>query len=159
MLMYFRGMTFNVLTLGGMALGAGMMVDSSIVILENIQRLRTQGMSGFDAAVKGASQMMLAVISSTLTTVAVFLPISFTEGMASVMFTDMALTITFAMLASLFSAIVLVPMLCSNLLRPEASYSTEGRGIKPMIGKMQNVVAGWFEALSTFYRKIGRAHV
>ncbi len=88
MLMYFRGMTFNVLTLGGMALGAGMMVDSSIVILENIQRLRTQGMSGFDAAVKGASQMMLAVISSTLTTVAVFLPISFTEGMASVMFTD-----------------------------------------------------------------------
>ena len=114
MLMYFRGMTFNVLTLGGMALGAGMMVDSSIVILENIQRLRTQGMSGFDAAVKGASQMMLAVISSTLTTVAVFLPISFTEGMASVMFTDMALTITFAMLASLFSAIVLVPMLCSN---------------------------------------------
>ncbi len=70
--------------------------------------------------------MMLAVISSTLTTVAVFLPISFTEGMASVMFTDMALTITFAMLASLFSAIVLVPMLCSNLLRPEASYSTEG---------------------------------
>lgn len=153
MLMYFRGMTFNVLTLGGMALGAGMMVDSSIVILENIQRLRTQGMSGFDAAVKGASQMMLAVISSTLTTVAVFLPISFTEGMASVMFTDMALTITFAMLASLFSAIVLVPMLCSNLLRPEASYSTEGRGIKPMIGKMQNVVAGWFEALSSFYRK------
>lgn len=154
MLMYFRGMTFNVLTLGGMALGAGMMVDSSIVILENIQRLRTQGMSGFDAAVKGASQMMLAVISSTLTTVAVFLPISFTEGMASVLFTDMALTITFAMLASLFSAIVLVPMLCANLLRPEASYSTEGRGLKPMIGKMQNVVAGWFEKLNQVYHKM-----
>lgn len=154
MLMYFRGMTFNVLTLGGMALGAGMMVDSSIVILENIQRLRTEGMSGFDAAVKGASQMMLAVISSTLTTVAVFLPISFTEGMASILFTDMALTITFAMLASLFSAIVLVPMLCANLLRPEASYSTEGRGLKPLIGKMQNVVAGWFEKLNQVYHRL-----
>ena len=134
MLMYFGDMTFNVLTLGGMALGAGMMVDSSIVILENIQRLRTQGMSGFDAAVKGASQMLLAVISSTLTTVAVFLPIGFAEGMSAVMFKDMALTITFAMLASLVSAILLVPMLCSTLLRPEASYSTEGKGIKPMIG-------------------------
>ena len=154
MLMYFGDMTFNVLTLGGMALGAGMMVDSSIVILENIQRLRTQGMSGFDAAVKGASQMLLAVISSTLTTVAVFLPIGFTEGMSAVMFKDMALTITFAMLASLVSAILLVPMLCSTLLRPEASYSTEGKGLKPMIGKMQNVVAGWFEKLNGFYHKI-----
>lgn len=154
MLMYFCDMTFNVLTLGGMALGAGMMVDSSIVILENIQRLRTQGMSGFDAAVKGASQMMLAVISSTLTTVAVFLPIGFTEGMASVMFNDMALTITFAMLASLFSAIVLVPMLCSTLLRPEASYSTEGKGLKPLIGRVQNVVAKWFENLGKVYHKM-----
>ncbi len=154
MLMYFCDMTFNVLTLGGMALGAGMMVDSSIVILENIQRLRTLGMSGFDAAVKGASQMLLAVISSTLTTVAVFLPIGFTEGMAAVMFKDMSLTITFAMLASLVSAIVLVPMLCSTLLRPEASYSTEGKGLKPLIGKIQNVVAGWFENLSKVYHKM-----
>lgn len=154
MLMYFNDMTFNVLTLGGMALGAGMMVDSSIVILENIQRLRTAGLSGFDAAVKGASQMVLAVVSSTLTTVAVFLPIAFTEGMASIMFMDMALTITFAMLASLVAAIVLVPMLCSNLLRPEASYSTEGGGPKAIIGRMQNTVAGWFEKLAAFY---GRA--
>ena len=86
MLMYFGDMTFNVLTLGGMALGAGMMVDSSIVILENIQRLRTQGMSGFDAAVKGASQMLLAGISPPPTPGGGVLPDGFSQGKVAVLF-------------------------------------------------------------------------
>lgn len=153
LLMKFSGMTLNMLTLGGMALGAGMMVDSSIVILENIQRLRTEGMSGTEAAVKGASQMVLAVVSSTLTTVAMFLPMVFTEGLASILFTDMALTITFALMASLVSAIILVPMLCSTLLRPETSYSTEGGGVKALIGKAQNAFADGFEHVKKWYGK------
>ncbi len=154
MLMGFADMTFNMLTLGGMALGAGMMVDSSIVILENIQRLRTDGMSGFDAAVKGTQQMVLAVVSSTLTTVAIFLPIAYTEGLTSVLFKDMALVISFALLASLITAIILVPMLCSTMLRPEVSYSTEGGGITAKIGKLQNAFAAGFDNLRERYRKM-----
>ena len=156
MLMYFGGMTFNILTLGGMALGAGMMVDSSIVVLENIQRLRTDGMSGFEAAVKGASQMFLAVLSSTLTTVAVFVPIGFAEGLSSILFKDMALVICFALMASLLSAVILVPMLCSTMLKPETSYSVEGGGLKAVIGRAQNRVGVWFDKLSAFYERLLR---
>lgn len=156
MLMYFSGMTFNVLTLGGMALGAGMMVDSSIVVLENIQRLRSEGMSGTEAAIKGASQMVLAVVSSTLTTIVVFLPIGFAEGLSSILFKDLALVVSFALLASLVSAVILVPMLCSTLLRPETSYSTEGGGIKAVIGRAQNRVAAWFDKLQDAYGRMLR---
>lgn len=154
MLMGFSDMTFNMMTLGGMSLGAGMMVDSSIVILENIQRLRTDGMSAFDASVKGAKQMAMAVVSSTLTTVAIFLPFAFTEGISSVLFTDMALVISFALLASLVTALILVPMLCSILLHPEASYSTEGGGIKAKIGKLQNAFADGFQKVQDIYAKM-----
>lgn len=154
MLMGFADMTFNMLTLGGMALGAGMMVDSSIVILENIQRLRTDGLSPFEASVKGASQMVLAVVSSTLTTIAIFLPIAFTEGLTSVLFRDMSLVISFALLTSLITAIILVPMLCSVLLRPEASYSTEGGGIKAFIGRGQDAFARGFDKVREQYAKM-----
>ena len=154
MLMGFGGMTFNMLTLGGMALGAGMMVDSSIVILENIQRLRTDGLSAFEASVKGAKQMVLAVLSSTLTTIAIFLPIAFTEGITSVLFMDMALVISFALLTSLITAVILVPMLCSVLLRPEASYSTEGKGLKAFIGRGQDAFAKFFDAARERYAKM-----
>lgn len=154
MLMGFADMTFNMLTLGGMALGAGMMIDSSIVILENIQRLRTDGYSAFDASVYGAKQMALAVISSTLTTVAIFLPIAFTDGLASILFTDMALVISFALMASLITGLILVPMLCSVLLHPEASYSTEGGGLKAKIGKAQNAFADGFDRIRERYTKM-----
>lgn len=154
MLMNMADMTFNMLTLGGMALGATMMVDSSIVILENIQRLRTDGMSGFDAAVYGTRQMVLAVASSTLTTVAVFLPIAFTDGLASILFTDMALVISFALLASLLTAVILVPMMCSTLLKPEASYSTEGGGFKAFVGRGQNAFAEGFDKVRDIYYKM-----
>lgn len=154
MLMGFSDMTFNMMTLGGMSLGAGMMVDSSIVILENIQRLRTDGMSAFEASVKGAKQMALAVISSTLTTVAIFLPFAFTEGLSSVLFTDMALVVSFALMASLITALILVPMLCSILLHPEASYSTEGKGLKAAIGKAQNAFADGFDKMRDVYAKM-----
>ncbi|WP_182199837.1 efflux RND transporter permease subunit [Paraliobacillus salinarum] len=115
-LIYFTGETLNVLTMGGLALGLGMMVDSSIVILENIVSYRQQGYSMIEAAKKGASELAPAVIASTTTTLVVFLPIVFVEGIASELFTPLALTVAFALIASLVVAITLIPMLSSKLL-------------------------------------------
>lgn len=115
-LMYFTGETLNVLTLGGLALGVGMMVDSSIVILEHIFTYRKQGYSLFDSATKGASELAPAVIASTTTTLVVFLPIVYVEGIASDLFTPLALAVSFSLIASLVVAVTLVPMLSSKLL-------------------------------------------
>lgn len=115
-LMYFTGESLNILTLGGLALGLGMMVDSSIVILENIFTYRQKGYSLFESATKGASELAPAVIASTTTTLVVFLPIVFTDGIASDLFTPLALTVSFSLIASLIVAITLVPMLSSKLL-------------------------------------------
>ncbi|MCT2535114.1 efflux RND transporter permease subunit [Aquibacillus koreensis] len=115
-LMYFTGETVNVLTMGGLALGLGMMVDSSIVILENIVSYRQRGYSMIESAKKGASELAPAVIASTTTTLVVFLPIVFVEGIASEIFTPLALTVSFALIASLVASITLIPMLSSKLL-------------------------------------------
>lgn len=115
-LMYFTGQTLNILTLGGLALGLGMMVDSSIVILENIYSYRQRGYSLFESATKGASELAPAVIASTTTTLVVFLPIVYVEGIASDLFTPLALTVSFSLIASLVVAVTLVPMLSSKLL-------------------------------------------
>ncbi|HLR59085.1 MAG TPA: efflux RND transporter permease subunit [Pseudogracilibacillus sp.] len=115
-LMYFTGETLNVLTLGGLALGLGMMVDSSIVILENIYSYRQKGYNLVDSAIKGASELAPAVIASTTTTLVVFLPIVYVEGIASDIFTPLALTVSFSLLASLVVSVTLVPMLSSKLL-------------------------------------------
>lgn len=115
-LMYFTGQSLNVLTLGGLALGLGMMVDSSIVILENIYSYRQRGYSLFKSATKGASELAPAVIASTTTTLVVFLPIVYVEGIASDLFTPLALTVSFSLIASLVVAVTLVPMLSSKLL-------------------------------------------
>lgn len=115
-LMYFTGETLNVLTLGGLALGLGMMVDSSIVILENIYSYRQRGYNLVESAIKGAGELAPAVIASTTTTLVVFLPIVYVEGIASDIFTPLALTVSFSLLASLVVAVTLVPMLSSQLL-------------------------------------------
>ena len=115
-LMYFTGETLNILTLGGLALGIGMMVDSSIVILENIYSYRQRGYSLFDSATKGAAELTPAVIASTTTTLVVFLPIVYVEGIASDLFTPLAFTVSFSLFASLVVAVTLVPMLSSKLL-------------------------------------------
>lgn len=115
-LMYFTGETLNILTLGGLALGIGMMVDSSIVILENIYSYRQKGHSLIESAIKGASELAPAVIASTTTTLVVFLPIVYVEGIASDLFTPLALTVSFSLIASLVVAITLVPMLSSKML-------------------------------------------
>lgn len=115
-LMYFTGESLNVLTLGGLALGIGMMVDSSIVILENIYSYRQRGYNLYESATKGASELAPAVIASTTTTLVVFLPIVFVDGIASDLFTPLALTVSFSLIASLIVAVTLVPMLSSKLL-------------------------------------------
>ena len=119
-LMYFTGVTLNIISLSGLALGVGMLVDNSIVVIENIYRLRAQGMPAPKAAVRGAKQVAGAIIASTLTTVCVFLPIVFTEGLTRQLFSDMGLTIAYSLLASLIVALTVVPSLSSNVLRSAA---------------------------------------
>jgi HAE1 family hydrophobic/amphiphilic exporter-1 len=112
-IMYGTNLTLNIMSLGGIALGIGMLVDNSIVVLENISRHREQGKDLAAAARDGASEVSTAVIASTLTTVAVFFPLVFVKGIAGQLFRDQALTVTFSLLASLLVAITLIPMLAS----------------------------------------------
>lgn len=117
-LMYFSGVTMNVISLSGLALGVGMLVDNSIVVIENIYRMRNEeGASAKKAAIQGAREVAGAIVASTLTTVCVFLPIVFTEGIARQLFVDMGLTIAYSLLASLVVALSLVPMMSAGLLR------------------------------------------
>ncbi|MGL4483476.1 MAG: efflux RND transporter permease subunit [Anaerovoracaceae bacterium] len=118
-LMYFTGVTINVISLAGLAVGVGMLVDNSIVVIENIYRLRNEGVGKIEAAVKGATQVSGAIIASTLTTICVFVPIVFVQGLTRELFTDMALTVTYSLLASLFIAITLVPALGQAMLKHE----------------------------------------
>ncbi|WP_223700679.1 efflux RND transporter permease subunit [Sutcliffiella deserti] len=115
--MYFSGQTLNLLTLGGLALGIGMMVDNAIVILENIYRLRQKGFSLKDAAIKGTGEVGPAIIASTLTTVIVFLPIVFVDGLAAQLFKPLALVVSFSLFASLITALIIVPLFSSLLLK------------------------------------------
>ena len=112
-MMYGADISLNIMSLGGLALGIGLLVDNSIVVLENIARHRELGASRPDAARLGASEVTMAVIASTLTTVAVFAPLVFVKGIAGQLFQDQALTVTFSLLASLLVAITLIPMLAS----------------------------------------------
>ncbi len=114
--MYFAGVNLNLISLSGLAVGVGMLVDNSVVVIENIYRLRSRGASRIQAAVSGAAQVAGAITSSTLTTVCVFFPIVFVEGMTRQLFEDMALTIGFSLLASLIVALTLVPMMASKML-------------------------------------------
>ncbi|MBQ3037077.1 MAG: efflux RND transporter permease subunit [Lachnospiraceae bacterium] len=116
-LMYFTDITLNLISLSGLALGIGMLVDNSIVVIENIYRLKKLGMSAKKAAVEGASQVGGAIIASTLTTVCVFAPIIFTEGITRQLFVDIALTIAFTLAASLIVALTFVPMMASGMLK------------------------------------------
>ncbi|MEG2058815.1 MAG: efflux RND transporter permease subunit [Lachnospiraceae bacterium] len=116
-LMYFSKVTLNVISMSGLALGIGMLVDNSIVVIENIYRMRNEGADVREAAVKGAKQVTGAIVASTLTTICVFLPIVFTEGVTRQLFVDMGLTIAYALLASLLISLTLVPMMAAGLLK------------------------------------------
>lgn len=116
-LMYFSGVTLNMISLSGLAIGVGMLVDNSVVVIENIYRLRSMGVSPIKAALNGARQVAGAITASTLTTVCVFLPIVFVEGITRQLFVDLALTVTYSLLASLIVALTLVPAMGQRMLR------------------------------------------
>lgn len=116
-LMYFSGVTLNMISLSGLAISVGMLVDNSVVVIENIYRLRNLGVPPVKAALNGAKQVAGAIASSTLTTICVFFPIVFIEGLTRQIFMDMALTITYSLLASLIVALTLVPAMGQRMLR------------------------------------------
>ena len=118
-LMYFSRISLNMVSLSGLALGIGMLVDNSIVVIENIYRLRQRGVAAPTAAVQGAAQVRSSIVSSTLTTICVFLPMFFTQGLIRQLMMDMALTITFSLLASLFIALTFVPTAGSTVLQKQ----------------------------------------
>lgn len=123
-LLYFNKLTLNIMTLGGLALGIGMLVDNAIVVLENIFRIHENGEPIERAAVNGAKEVAAAVIASTLTTVVVFLPLVFMRGMSGVMFKQLSIVIAFSLMCSLAVALTVVPMLCTKILRSRPSTAT-----------------------------------
>lgn len=118
-LMYFSGISLNVISLSGLSISVGMLVDNSIVVIENIYRLRSKGANTIQAAVSGAKQVLGAITASTLTTICVFLPIVFVEGITRQLFTDLALTLAYSLVASLIIALTLVPAMASKLLKDD----------------------------------------
>lgn len=148
-LIYISNTTLNMISMGGLALGVGMMVDNSIVVLENIYRHRNAGMDRFEAALVGTKEVTGAIIASTLTTVVVFVPIIFTDGIAAEVFKEMALTVSFSLLASLVVALTIVPMLSSKMLK--TSKVKEGKTFfSKLIVKWDGVING----LDNIYRVI-----
>lgn len=136
-LMYFNGLTINIMTLGGLALGAGMLIDNAIVVMENIYRNLESGLSVKEAAVKGASEVSGAITSSTLTTIVVFLPIVYIQGAAGELFKEQAWTVSFSLISSLFVAVLLIPMLASQYIRPVADKaSVQVKGYGKFVGKL-----------------------
>jgi len=117
LVMDWRGMTLNMMTMGGLALAIGMLVDSAIVVLENVFRHRESGESARQAASIGTSEVINAITASVITTVAVFLPIVLVPGITGLIFRDMALVVVFALLCSLFVAMTLIPLMCSRFLK------------------------------------------
>ncbi len=126
-LMYFAGLTLNIMTLGGLALGAGMLVDNAIVVLENIFRHHEQGDNAGEAAVNGTSQVGGAIIASTLTTIVVFIPIVYLRGASGELFKEQAFTVAFSLLASLVVAILIIPMLYSRIYRKKSPFTGNRR--------------------------------
>jgi HAE1 family hydrophobic/amphiphilic exporter-1 len=142
-LMYFSGITLNLISLGGLALGIGMLVDSSIVVLENIYHHRELGLNGMEAACVGTREVTLAIAASTLTTIAVFLPIVYVKGLAGILFKEMSLTITFSLMASLIVAITIVPLLSSRLVKVTSCEE-----------KKQGFLVRIFEGMDRFYDSV-----
>lgn len=124
-LMYFNGLTLNVMTLGGLALGAGMLVDNAIVVVESIFRKREEGLSVTDAAIQGTSEVSGAITASTLTTIIVFLPIVYMQGPSGELFRDQAWTVAFSLISSLVVAILVIPMLFSRIFRKDKTVHEE----------------------------------
>ncbi len=149
-LIYFNNFTLNMLSLGGLALGVGMLVDNSIVVLDNIFSHRQAGEEPVTAAISGTNEVALAITASTLTTVAVFLPIVFVQGITAQLFNELALTVTFSLLSSLLVALTVVPLLSSKLMVQitDSGLSKEGSG------KKKTFLVSLLNSFKTLYEKI-----
>jgi HAE1 family hydrophobic/amphiphilic exporter-1 len=144
-LMFSADISLNIISMGGLALGIGMLVDNSIVVLESIQRYREKGTDLYNAALKGTTEVAGAVTASTFTTVAVFFPIVFVEGIAGQLFKDMALTVTFSLLASLVVSLTLVPML-SSAMQKEKSKERFAKTLKFIFKPLDKVYDKFFSS-------------
>ena len=147
-LLYTSGITLNMMTLGGLALAVGMLVDSAIVVLDNIFRFRMEGYSKIDAAIEGASEVGMAITASTLTTVAVFIPIVFIEGMVGTIFKDFALTVSLSLGASLLVSLTLIPMLSSKILTID---SNDNYHKKRRFEKVYNAFDNLYNKMEVYY--------
>ncbi|MFA7232411.1 MAG: efflux RND transporter permease subunit, partial [Victivallaceae bacterium] len=152
-LIYFCGFTLNVMTLGGLALGIGMLVDNAIVVLENITRLRDEGLDNHQAAIQGTDEVTAAIIASTLTTIAVFLPLVFVKGMAGLMFRQFSAVVAFSLACSLFTAISLVPMMAARILRPSVHHDDKREQLK-YSERLFVISSRWFTTLESFYSNL-----
>lgn len=149
-LMYFNGLSLNIMTLGGLALGAGMLVDNAIVVIENIFRKMELGLSVKEAAIEGTSEVGGAIVASTLTTIVVFLPIVYMHGASGALFKDQAWTVAFSLIASLFVAILMIPMLFNFAYRGKAKnikfksvkIAWYGKLLKKLLDKRALVIVG-----------------
>jgi HAE1 family hydrophobic/amphiphilic exporter-1 len=145
-LIYFGGFTLNLMTLGGLALGVGMMVDSSVVVLENIFRRRTElGEDTRTASVEGTREVQSAIVASTITTLVIFLPVVFVRGVSGILFKELALVIAFSLVCSLLVSLSLVPMLASKLL------SDSNKPARGAIGRLSAAAGRSFDALDRGY--------
>ena len=150
-LLYFGNFTLNIMTLGGLALGIGMLVDNSIVVLENIFRMRESGDVLDRAAVRGTEEVTAAVIASTLTTMVVFLPLIFVRGMSGVMFKQLSIVVSFSLLCSLAVALTLVPMLSARILPSRSPDVNLKRTFRGRVFEMSGL---FFQHLETGYKKL-----
>ena len=146
-LIYFSGYSLNMMTIGGLALGIGMLVDNSIVVLENITRHRDQGFSGNVAAIDGTGEVTSAIIASTLTTLVVFLPLVFMRGMAGILFKEFSSVVAFSLLCSLIVAITVVPMIAARVVKPTRA----GKGLS---GRLFTMSGKMLDALDLAYKHL-----
>ncbi|MCF8356658.1 MAG: efflux RND transporter permease subunit, partial [Melioribacteraceae bacterium] len=146
--LYATDLTLNIISMAGLALAVGMLVDNSIVVLENIYRHRELGEDRKQSAEFGAKEVGMAITASTLTTISVFLPVLFVPNITGQLFKDMVLTITFSLIVSLFVALTLVPMMSSNILKVASNNNNSS------FGKLKNRIGKWIESMTVKYTKL-----
>jgi HAE1 family hydrophobic/amphiphilic exporter-1 len=148
-LLYFGGFTLNTMTFGGLALGIGMIVDAAIVVLENTHRHLHMGKDRMTAAIEGSEEVWSAILASTLTHIAVFVPLLFLSGTASILFTQLSVVVMFSLVMSLFVAVTIVPVLCSRWLKT----ADEEREAKGLMATLYRASEGFLERMDEGYRK------
>jgi HAE1 family hydrophobic/amphiphilic exporter-1 len=149
-LLYFGGYTLNTLTFGGLALGIGMIVDAAIVVLENTYRHLEMGKDRMTAAIDGSEEVWSAILASTLTHIAVFVPMLFLTGVSSIMFGQLAAVVSFSLAMSLLVAVTIVPVLCSRLLdAPHTQHQGDGA-----MARLNRTIDGWLNNLDDFYARM-----